>query len=378
MKRTHPATIRLPSRLWKVLGPVSAEACDLGIPLYLAGGCVRDLILRRPASHDLDLVAESDPAPLARLCARMLGADGPAASQFGTLRVIGGSFRVDFAISRSETYAAPAALPEVRPAPIVSDLARRDFTVNAMALKLEREGVGALIDPHGGRRDLEARTLRVLHPASFRDDPTRVFRMARYLWRLGLRPAAGLTRLATEALERGWAARLSRHRLMTELLRVLDEADPAPALRRLRRLGYLELVHPGLRPARSWPEGRLERLGVMAVGLGEAGREFVRSLPLERPMSAPVVEALKLAETKSSPAGRPSRVAAGIIRHADPRLAPAALRARFLTGRDLQGLGVEPGAGYGAILDEAGRLQWAGRLRSRKEALRWLSARLRS
>ena len=161
-----------------------------GQDAWLVGGAVRDLLLGGTRA-DLDVVVEGDAAEVAAL----MGAQPKAHERFGTASVDVGGIRVDVAAARKEAYAQPGALPDVEPASLAEDLERRDFTVNAMALALE--GETELIDPHGGRADLEAGLLRVLHPRSFEDDPTRALRAARYGARLGLElepETAGLLR----------------------------------------------------------------------------------------------------------------------------------------------------------------------------------------
>jgi tRNA nucleotidyltransferase (CCA-adding enzyme) len=362
----------IPPGARKILRPLAARAAKLGLPVYAVGGCVRDWILGAE-SHDLDLVCEKDPAPLAEFCGKLLGVKPQAFGRFGTLRVVGREWRVDFARSRSEEYPEPASLPRVRPASLREDLFRRDFTINAMAARVGSEKTGKLVDPYGGLKDLKAKVLRVLHPASFRDDPTRVLRAARFLCRFGLAPAPGLLVKARAALKAGHAARLSRHRLAQELLRVLGEKDPACPLDRLEEWGYLALIHPGLgRPSRALSEP-LERLGALALGLGlEEGLKFLRSLPLERPAAQAIQEALKLAAAKASPRGELSATASRLIEAAIPGLPKSALRPLWLNGADIKALGIAEGRRYSDILDEAAAAQWKGEISSREEALEWL------
>ena len=148
--------------------------------IFLVGGAVRDLALGREDRPDLDVAVEGDVAELAG----RLGGEVVHHDRFRTAIVRSGDLRVDLAATRAETYSSPGALPEVEPARLDEDLARRDFTVNAMAVPLF--GQPQLIDPHGGFADLESSLLRVLHSDSFSDDPTRVLRGARYGARLGL------------------------------------------------------------------------------------------------------------------------------------------------------------------------------------------------
>ena len=289
-----PARLRVPSRARALLRPLAEEARRRGLPLYAVGGCVRDWLLGRRETTDLDLVTEGDPAPLARRAGRLLGGKAEAFGRFGTWRVQGRGLRLDFAAAREERYPEPASLPQVRPATLVRDLSRRDFTINAMALPLAASGAGELVDPHGGLRDLRSSVLRVLHPASFRDDPARVFRAARFLCRFGLRPAPGFGALVRQSLWGCIAGRLSRSRIAAELLRLLAEEDPAAPLRRLRAWGWLDLVFPDA-PVRVRGTGVEERLGSLALALGDKGEEFLGSLPVERAMSRRIALALRAA-----------------------------------------------------------------------------------
>ena len=207
-------------------GVVEVRAKLPGRETWLVGGAVRDLLLGGTRA-DLDIVVEGDAAEVAAL----LGAEPRAHERFGTASVELAGVRVDVARARRETYVRPGALPDVEPATLAADLARRDFTVNAMALPLT--GEPKLIDPHGGRADLEAGLLRVLHERSFEDDPTRALRAARYAARLGLALEAETAR----RLEAADLGTVSQDRVVTELRRLLAEADAPEALGLLARWG---------------------------------------------------------------------------------------------------------------------------------------------
>ncbi|MCX5795749.1 MAG: hypothetical protein NTY77_09670 [Elusimicrobia bacterium] len=366
---------RIPARTLKLLRPLAQSARRQGLPLYAVGGCVRDWILGRKDVKDLDLVTEGDPGGLAKLCARQLGGKAEAFGAFGTLRVKGADLRVDFAASRQEEYPEPACLPKVKPAPLERDLFRRDFTINAMAVRVEPDGAGALVDPYGGLRDLKAGVLRVLHEASFRDDPTRVFRAARFLCRLNLQPAPGFGIMVRQSLYGCIAGRLSRHRIAQELLRVLAEENPQAPLRRLREWGYLDLVYPDL-PAKAKGDTVEERLGALSFALGGKAEEFLAGLPVEHSLARRIKEALRVCREKASPRVALSPEAARLVALVLPRLPKTALQPLFLGGSDLQAAGLKPGPEFRAMLDEAARAQWTGRIRSRAEALAWLGVRL--
>ena len=375
--RAAAGTVALPAPAARFLKPVAAHARKRGLALYMVGGPVRDWLLKRP-TFDLDLAVVGDPEPVAALCARMVGGKVEAFGRFGTRRVIGrGRFRVDVAATRAERYPAPAALPEVTATgvPIERDLFRRDFTINAMAVRLD-DGSRALVDPYGGLGDLRSRTLRALHPASFRDDPTRVFRAARFLARLRYRPADGMGGEARDVLKLGEAAKLSRHRLLHELLSLLAEKNPSLAFGLLETWGYLGLLHPELPWRLKLPEGVAPRLAAMALALGPVkGLEFVESFPFDHQLRAELLAALALGYSDKAPRAEPPELAAAAVRRAFPGLASAALKPCFVRGADLIKLGRAPGPEFHAVLDEAAHLQRLGRLKTRAAARAWLARR---
>jgi tRNA nucleotidyltransferase (CCA-adding enzyme) len=204
-------------------GALLLGAFDAGERVHLVGGAVRDLLLDRPP-RELDLVVEGDvDAAAARLEGEVTAHD-----RFGTARVRAGGCAFDLVRARAESYAYPGALPDVRPATLQEDLRRRDVTVNAMALGLD----GALVAVEGGLDDLRAGLLRVLHDASFVDDPTRVWRVARYAARLGFRVEEHTRALAGAADP----STVSGDRLGAELRLALREPDPPAAFEAVRDL----------------------------------------------------------------------------------------------------------------------------------------------
>jgi tRNA nucleotidyltransferase (CCA-adding enzyme) len=214
--------------------------------VYVVGGTVRDILLGR-RSFDVDLAVVGDAIAFARALAAELGGSCLPHGQFGTAVVrYGDGKHVDVVTARRETYAAPAALPTVEAAGIEDDLRRRDFTINAMAVSLDAEEHGLLVDPSGGRSDLEAGTIRVLHEASFCDDPTRIFRAIRYESRFGFRMDEDTEALARAAIEGGFVGRLSGARIREELIELLEEESAPRSIVRLRELGADKAIHPGL------------------------------------------------------------------------------------------------------------------------------------
>jgi tRNA nucleotidyltransferase (CCA-adding enzyme) len=254
-----------------------------GAAAYAVGGPVRDL-LRGDPSRDADIAIEGDAVAVARRLADVLGGGRVVVHRaFGTAVVHAGGVRIDLAATRSERYPHPAALPVVSPAGIDADLARRDFTVNALAAGLSGPRAGELLDPFDGRADLAAAKIRILHPGSFRDDPTRIFRAARYAARLGFALDTETERLAREAVAEGLVGELSGARVRADLLALLGEsaATVVAALRIADGLGLLAAVGPGLAAE---PLDAFERLD--AVHDRFAGR-----IPIWRPRLALIARA---------------------------------------------------------------------------------------
>jgi tRNA nucleotidyltransferase (CCA-adding enzyme) len=212
--------------------------------LYLVGGMVRDLFLER-CNVDLDLVAEGDAIKLAQTIAATVQGKVIAHSRFGTAKIKWGTRSADFVTARAETYARPGALPTVKSGTIKNDLARRDFTINAMAIELNPRHFGEFIDPFGGRQDLKKKLVRVLHEKSFVDDATRIWRALRYEQRLDFRIEPATLLLIKRDIEK--LKTISGDRLRHELELVLKEELPEKALRRADEIDALAKLHPALK-----------------------------------------------------------------------------------------------------------------------------------
>lgn len=230
--------------LLRALGNLADES---GASLYLVGGVVRDLLLKREI-WDLDLTIEGDGIAFARLVANQYGAGLAVFERFATARLTFlDGLKMDLATTRRESYAQPALLPTVQPASIEEDLSRRDFTINAIAVQLNPHRFGRVLDPYGGQRDLHACIIRVLHAGSFHDDPTRIFRAIRFEQRFGFRLERTTSRLLTQAASTNLIQRLSGPRLQNEILLLLAEHDPVRAIARLAQLKLLRFLHRRLR-----------------------------------------------------------------------------------------------------------------------------------
>jgi len=405
---------RLPRRVGEILTIAGARGDALGHPVAAVGGLVRDVLLDRvDARTDLDLVVEGRALTVAQAVARELGGKTVEHPVFLTATVTlpdGG--RIDFATARRESYRAGGALPVVERAPLAEDLARRDFSLNALAIRLDGRERGRLADTTGGLDDLRARRIRVLHPLSFVEDPTRILRASRFAARLGCRIDATSARLASEAARLDVYRALSGDRLRTELELLLAEPRPVAALREAGRLGAWQLFGASAAPGRGAARllaaalapralGELTpdtRVGLCLLALTEGSaaverwmdrlslapgrRESVRSARRDAPrLVARLADAREGSAAYGILGGMPeltlawARALAGPSagrRHLDRHLRSGRRIRPLATGDDVAALGVTPGPEVGEILKGLRAAQASGHVRSRTGALRWL------
>lgn len=264
----------LPMETRGVLAEVTRLAAAHGARAFLAGGLVRDLWSGgTAAARDLDVVIEGDGPAVARALADALGGTLVEHERFLTASVSTDRHgRIDVVTARTERYERPGALPRVLPGSMAQDLRRRDFTVNAMAVELG-SGAFGLLDPLGGLADLQRRRLRILHPLSFVEDPTRMLRAARYAARLGLTADRWTLRCLALALRLAPYPALSAPRVAAELERLLGEPSAAAALSVAVRAGVVRLLDPRWRPDRA----TAARIASLDATLGWAAEHRIAS-----------------------------------------------------------------------------------------------------
>ncbi|MGQ9684463.1 MAG: CBS domain-containing protein [Anaerolineae bacterium] len=291
----------LPPEFAAFLHQARDAANDLGYSLYVVGGFVRDLLLGQP-TLDVDLVVEGDAIAVAQRLAAKLGGRVRTHGRFGTAKVILDETRpsvlpasFDLVTARTEFYTHPTALPQVERSSIKQDLYRRDFTINTMAICLDRNRYGELLDFYGGERDLRDGLIRVLHSLSFVEDPTRILRAVRFEQRLGFRLEERTEELLRTALE--LLDRVSGDRVRHELYLILREQAPERAWQRMHDLGVLAQISPGL-VADEWTSSKLHEMatcvagwrGAPTTGEGAAGSAWPEvaggRIPIELPSLA--------------------------------------------------------------------------------------------
>jgi tRNA nucleotidyltransferase (CCA-adding enzyme) len=356
---------KLPELVGNLPGIEALRGIAEKVPAYLVGGAVRDLLLGVEEGPDLDVAIEGDVEALSGAPGFELEREG----RFLTGRLELGELKVDVARARAETYPEPGALPEVHPATIDEDLARRDFTVNAMAFPLRADRT-ELVDPHGGLGDLRAGRLRVLHDRSFVDDPTRALRAARYAARFDFELEPHTAKL----LDGADLSTVSDDRVQNELRRIVAEDEPARALRLIVEWG----VMPTLDPAAPNRVAEVARLASNPTWAGWVDRELALMLAIIRPL--PHIRELAAATPE-----RPSE----IVRLAEPWDPAQLLVARALggewldryasefrhvgldiTGEDVIAAGIPEGPAIGRGLDAALSGKLDGEISGREEELR--------
>ena len=286
---------RLPAPLFSLLHEAGELADQHRVRVYAVGGFVRDLLLG-VTNLDVDLVVEGNGIAFARTLARTRHARVTVHERFGTAVVtLEDGFKVDVATARTESYDAPAALPTVRPGSIREDLSRRDLTINTLAISLNAPRFGDITDDYGGRRDLRNKSIRVLHPLSFIEDPTRVFRSVRFEQRLGFRLDGKTETLMREAASLDLVQRLSPARLSRELILLLSERQPRTCLTRLADFDLLRCIHPTL----TWSP---ELAGLMNDV--EATLTWHDRLAMDRPVRQWIVYVLALMDSLPAPAAQ--------------------------------------------------------------------------
>jgi tRNA nucleotidyltransferase (CCA-adding enzyme) len=400
-----------PAELWgalnapqrDVLSRLAASAEAEGGKALLVGGPVRDLLRGETLLHDIDVVTTTDARQVARRFAQQARAGVAKTTDFGTatVRARDGDPSVDLATARTETYSRPGALPTVTfPASIDADLHRRDVTINAMALPITPQGFGTLRDPTGGLADLRAGNIRVLHDATFRDDPTRLYRAARYAARFGFTVEPHTATLMRAAIADGALTTISPDRKRRELDLAIHEPDPVACFAAFDAFGLLRATSAAL-VWDDWVAGRVRRVlptewpvwAFFVCRQGDAAVErLLTDLPfgaIQKPMRLvirvwrerdviarvsrlstlrPLLEKMSEHVALALLDGDPAAPRAAAFYARLDHLARQEMQWRHSFGNYLKGLGVAPGPVYREILDALRDARLDGDVETREDA----------
>ncbi|WP_227936812.1 CBS domain-containing protein [Alkalihalobacillus deserti] len=221
--------------IYKLLLTIGTIADEQQMTVYLIGGVVRDFLLERP-NEDIDIVVEGDGISFAQLLAGHLGGDVKTHEKFGTATwTTPTGLKLDIVTCRTEYYNSPATLPVVRPSNLREDLRRRDFTINAMALQINKSHFGTLIDFFQGKEDIKKKKIRILHTLSFIEDPTRIIRAVRFAIRFNYKLAKQTYDLAIDACP--MLKQVSSTRFLHEMELLIKENSIAPGIKNLEDIG---------------------------------------------------------------------------------------------------------------------------------------------
>ena len=236
----------LPENLFKLIEKIGEIADRVGVNAYIVGGFVRDLIIGRK-NYDIDIVVEGDATELAKRIGKELQAKVHTFDRFKTATLVfKDGTRIDMASARTEVYKSPGALPEVKSAPLKKDLMRRDFTINTLAVKINRREFGRLIDFFGALKDIRDKKIRVLHALSFVEDPTRILRALRFATRYRFQLGKHTEKLLKMAVERKLFKTVEGQRIYHELKQILNEENPLRVFLKLEKYGVLKELFPGV------------------------------------------------------------------------------------------------------------------------------------
>ncbi|MBT3388408.1 MAG: CBS domain-containing protein [Desulfobacula sp.] len=237
---------RLDQRILKLLKDIGETGREMGCNTFAVGGFVRDLLLDHD-NLDIDIVVEGDGIEFAKTFAKKEGCRVSPHKKFSTAVIVyPDNFKVDVASARIEYYKTPAALPIVEKSSIKLDLARRDFTINTLAISLHPDNFGRLIDFFGGMRDLKDKTVRTIHNLSFVEDPTRIFRAIKFANRFDFKIGKVTSNLIKNAVLIKCFNNLSGSRVLSELKQILSESNPIPAIKTMEAYGLEKILHKKL------------------------------------------------------------------------------------------------------------------------------------
>jgi tRNA nucleotidyltransferase (CCA-adding enzyme) len=408
---------RLSSRIYTRLIKLGQLGEKIGSQVFTVGGFVRDLLLG-VENQDIDITVEGKGIDFAKAYSRIEKGKLICHPKFGTAVVTLRGERVDIATARREFYPYPAALPQVEFSHLQDDLFRRDFTINSLAICLNPSRFGQLVDLYGGQKDLKEGIIRVLHPLSFRDDPTRIFRAIRLATRYSFHFEEKTLGWLQEARREKMINRLSGTRLRNEIVLILSEDYVSPPLRMMANMEILSFLHPNLRISPEmekifkelpeifcwyylmWEEERIEKWLVSFIVLTQDLKEeelknIMPKLRFTRRQTGGVLSARKaipLREKLSSPEISASNIY--FLLHPYPLevlfYLPTQTRDFFarrhilqfltqlrrvktqITGRDLQAFNYPPGPHYRELLKELLTARLDGKIKNKKEERQFL------
>jgi tRNA nucleotidyltransferase (CCA-adding enzyme) len=411
---------RLPGHVLTLLNQIGAAADAMSCNAYAVGGFVRDVYMR-VVTLDIDIVIEGDGVAFARLFAERHGYSVKVYKKFGTAVItVDEGLKVDIASARLEYYEKPAALPTVEWSSVKRDLYRRDFTINTLAVRLNRQHFGQLLDFFGARRDIKDRQIRVLHNLSFVEDPSRIFRAIRFEKRFNFQISKLTRSLIDNAVASDFLKNVSGKRIFSEVQLLLREEHVRSMMKRLNDFDLLKYIHPAvsynpsvnrlmknIESVMAWYDllyldKNCEKWFVYFLGMidslaAKEAEQLVQRFDIKRAHAAAIMVAknsgmkVLLDISKNKKNGNayiyrllhdiPLEVSLYLMAKSGRLLTKKAFSAYFtqlqharvhLTGKDLQNLGIAPGKRYRQILDSLQDAVLNARVSGREEELNFV------
>lgn len=367
----------IPEELTPFLSAIGTYAQRAGLRAWVVGGAVRDFYLKRP-TLDVDLTFDQAQETVVGFCIRRWGGSKKKFAQFGTYQVkLDKNLKLDLARLRTEEYPHPGWLPVVSfTTDMKEDLFRRDFTVNAWALSILPDSFGQSVDPYGAQKDIDKGIIRILHPHSFLDDPTRMFRAVRFAGRFGWQLAPKTKQLLLDAADNEYPLLVSRTRQARELMKILQEDNIKPIFDLMKEFHLLHFIWPNIawHPALAQTNDPHMRLGILALSLKDSGENFINSLRLPKIYTHDILAAWKISQEAMSPLHTLPPFQRELLQLTHPGLPPHALEPCFVHGGDLKTFGLQ-GKRISGALHRVRSAQWEGKVTSRPEAERLLVGR---
>ena len=412
---------KLPKDIRNLIYSAGKIAKKTDVKAYLVGGIVRDLILGVP-NFDLDIVVEGNGLLFASELASQFDARLTTHPRFYTATLITPkNIKLDIATARSERYPHPASLPVVKPGTIRDDLARRDFTINTLAIDLLPNNFGNPVDFYQGKKDLRMKTIRILHDSSFIDDPTRIIRAVRFEQRFRFRIEPHTMRLLKQAKDTGMLKRTSPHRLRDEIILILKEPEVLRCILRLNKIVGFDFIHQKLKLNKAnlaylasirkeihwfnnnFPKARVldvwlmyfigllsrlnkNQLSCVLIRLGLCREDMKRIISYHKISSREIL--LRLNKKNISPSQiyrdlQPLSLEVILLIKAKYRNKIFNLNIEkflkfyntvrlYIQAKDLAGFGIKPGPDYKKILNQLLYLQIDGKINSKDAAFNWL------
>jgi len=364
----------------KLLKSIGRQADREGCHSYLVGGLVRDLFLSiRHAEGAKDLDVSLENAKDLKLFIKKLSKNHKISNlkiygEFGTASLLLGDNPVDFAMSRSEKYIKPGALPQVSPGNMLEDLKRRDFSINAMAILLNHADFGTLYDPLNGLDDLQKKQVRVLHDKSFQDDPTRIFRALRFCARFNFTLEKSTEKLLRTAIKNKYLKNVSQERITNEFLLALKERFTGKCLKMFDKYGIsftktnnLAIIdkclynHYNDAPVSGAADFAAVKLALLLRGLNlDEQKQWLSRMKISRKVSQEIISVYRFINGEiMKPAVDWSKNFLKVINVRRARV--------FISGRFLMDLGFKPGPLYKKIITEVNRNKEIKNLRDAKK-----------